>query len=128
MGSREKILERIQATGGNISPLPALKANANVIPDLTSGFISVLEKIGGKVIEVKDWSSLREYVRQHFAEMKRIVSMLKELPWYIPQLSKDPHSYEDVDLAILQGHFGVAENGAIWITDSLMGDRAIPFN
>ena len=38
-----------------------------------------------------------------------------------------PHAFENVDLAILKGHFGVAENGAVWITDKLMGDRSIPF-
>jgi len=32
-----------------------------------------------------------------------------------------------VELAVLKGHFGVAENGAIWITEDLMGHRALPF-
>jgi L-lactate dehydrogenase complex protein LldG len=74
-----------------------------------------------------DWPALQAYIEQHFTKLKRIVSTQKVLPWYLSTLSSDPHAYEDVDLAILQGHFGVAENGAVWITDGLMGDRAIPF-
>jgi len=127
MGSREKILEKILQAGGKTTPLPEIKGSLDISRDTIHGFISVLEKIGGKVVEVKDWLSLREYVLLHYSGMKRIISTQAELPWYIPQLSNDPHSFEDVDLAILRGHFGVAENGAVWITDELMGDRSIPF-
>ena len=33
----------------------------------------------------------------------------------------DPHAYEDVELAIIKGHFCVAENGAVWLTDDING-------
>ncbi len=39
----------------------------------------------------------------------------------------DPHSLADVDLAILDGTFGVAENGALWITDQQSPLRVLPF-
>jgi L-lactate dehydrogenase complex protein LldG len=39
----------------------------------------------------------------------------------------DPHALENVDLAILPTHFGVAENGACWITEAQMVQRALPF-
>jgi hypothetical protein len=35
--------------------------------------------------------------------------------------------FEDVDLVVLQGLFGVAENGAVWITDAQLPDRVLPF-
>jgi L-lactate dehydrogenase complex protein LldG len=41
--------------------------------------------------------------------------------------SVDPHDLEDVDLAIIRGHFGVAENSAIWVTNELLGQRVVPF-
>jgi L-lactate dehydrogenase complex protein LldG len=41
--------------------------------------------------------------------------------------AQKPHGMENVELAVLHGQFGVAENGAVWITDSAMGDRALPF-
>jgi len=42
--------------------------------------------------------------------------------WY-----DDPHGLENVELAILEAHFGVAENGACWITEDRMIERALPF-
>ena len=44
-----------------------------------------------------------------------------------------PHSLADVELAIITAHLGVAENGAVWVTEPLLGSiqnrplRAIPF-
>ncbi len=42
-------------------------------------------------------------------------------------LNVDPHTYEDVELAIINAHFSVAENGAVWLSDELMGQRIIPY-
>lgn len=127
MGSREKILETIARYQPGGLPLPDLKKN---LPDTGTGvteFISVLEKIGGRAVEANGFTSVRDYVNQHYGGLKRIVSLAPELPWTVNQLAADPHTFEDVDLVILQGHFGVAENSAIWITDDRMGDRALPF-
>ena len=40
---------------------------------------------------------------------------------------EDPHELESMDFAILPGHFGVAENGAIWVTDHGLRHRVIYF-
>jgi L-lactate dehydrogenase complex protein LldG len=42
-------------------------------------------------------------------------------------LAADPHSLQNVELAILRGQFGVAENGAIWLGEADMGQRAVPY-
>jgi L-lactate dehydrogenase complex protein LldG len=42
-------------------------------------------------------------------------------------LPVDVHNFSKLDLAILKGQFGVAENGAIWLDDSELRLRAIPF-
>jgi len=127
MGSRDKILENIARAHATDKPLPDLKKDSPAIGDYVSEFISVVEKIGGKVIEINAWSTLAEYVVQHYPSRSRILSTLPEVSWFTAQFSTDAHSFEDVELAILKGNFGVAENGAIWITDNLMGDRSIPF-
>jgi L-lactate dehydrogenase complex protein LldG len=37
------------------------------------------------------------------------------------------HSFEDVDVAIIRAQFGVAENGAVWVTEEDMQIRVLPF-
>lgn len=39
----------------------------------------------------------------------------------------DPHHLENVDFAVLRGHFCVAENGAIWVTDDNVKHRVLYF-
>lgn len=127
MGSREKILNNISHANSKEKPLPELKESQGTGSDDASEFVALLERIGGKAVEVKDWAALGHYVLQQFSRASRILTTIPELPWFVSQLSDDPHAFENVDLAILKGHFGVAENGAVWITDKIMGDRSIPF-
>ena len=127
MGSREKILENILRARGDVRPLPEVKKNLTTMQDPMETFQVTLEKIGGRAVEVNGFEAIRHYIQEHHSGLSRILSTLPELPWFVPQLSDDPHNFENVDLAILRGHFGVAENGAVWISDNLMGDRSIPF-
>ena len=127
MGSREQILNNIARANVKETPLAELKETLAKGSNDAGEFVAILEKIGGKVVEVKDWAALGHYVLHHFSTLTRILTTIPELPWFAAQLSDDPHAFENVDLAILKGHFGVAENGAVWITDKLMGDRSIPF-
>jgi L-lactate dehydrogenase complex protein LldG len=127
MGSRERILENILRARGSERALPEVRKNLTAMSDPMDTFQATLEKIGGKSVAVNGWESISRYIQEHHSGLSRILSTLPELPWFVPQLSDDPHAFENVDLAILKGHFAVAENGAVWITDTLMGDRSIPF-
>ncbi|WP_276372026.1 LUD domain-containing protein [Chryseolinea sp. H1M3-3] len=127
MASREKILENILRNQPPQKTLPDLSKAAIGAGDYFNDFKSILEKIGGAVIEITTLESINEYVQKHYSSTNRIVTTIAELPWFNSDLSDNAHSFEDVDLAVLRGHFGVAENGAVWVTNELMGDRAIPF-
>jgi L-lactate dehydrogenase complex protein LldG len=124
-GSREKILQRIGESKSH-RPLPDIGMKSSASADDVATYISVLEKIGGKAVMVDKWLDIQHYLDQHCSQYNRMVSAISELPITDIPLT-DSHALENVDLAIMSGHFGVAENGAIWITDKLMGDRALPF-
>lgn len=126
--SREKILAAVAKNKPALAPLPKIQNFGNPYADLAEQFKSVLTAIGGEVVPVKDWDEIQIYIERHFAG-KRIVTNLTTLSatalnsW----LNSDPHSLEDVGLAVLQGQFAVAENGSIWVTEDEMGQRAAPF-
>ena len=126
MGNREKILQRIASVTIGDTALPPAKKLSTLLGDTTQNFVQMIGAVGGKAIEVERLENLTEIVDGRFPSSK-IVCTMANLPWYSPYVAVDPHTFEDVDLAILPSHFGVAENGAVWITDVLMGDRAIPF-
>ena len=129
MSSRDKILATVQNNQPGPRDLPPLpSAGPDTSTDLTSTFISVLESIGGAAFIVSGFNRIATILREQFPDAHRIVSGCSELPTFeAARPGEDPHALENVDLAILPAYFGVAENGACWITESQMIERALPF-
>ena len=69
-----------------------------------------------------------DYVRLHFTEGSRYVSTIPELE-SINKIdhNDNAHQLEDVEVAVVSGAFGVAENSAIWVTASSLKTRVLPF-
>lgn len=97
--------------------------------DVSKQFVEVLEAIGGRAFIVSGWDRIASIIKESYGLQHRIVSGCKELAGIAEVKEKydDPHRLENVDLAILEAHFGVAENGACWITEDRMIERALPF-
>lgn len=126
--SREKILAAVAQNKPTHTPLPEIQNFGNPYTDLAAQFTSVLTTIGGEVVAVKDFEAIEHYIAVHFPQ-ERIITNLPQLTALAENswLSADPHTLENVGVAILQGQFGVAENGSVWVTETEMGHRATPF-
>lgn len=129
MTSREEILAKVKTNQPGPRPLPADLSTVPGGMDSLTQFKTVLTTIGGAVVEVSNFEQIAQYIGQEFKDKKRLISTLPELASVTESgwENKDPHSYEDVDLAVIKAHFGVAENAALWITEDLMQQRAVPF-
>lgn len=127
MSSRDNILKAVKANQPARLNLPDVVINSIAYDDVVTKFASVLSGIGGVVIEASSFEEVAASVKGTFHDGKRIVSMIPELALTSLPITNDPHLLENVELAIITAEFGVAENGALWITDKAMGDRALPF-
>jgi L-lactate dehydrogenase complex protein LldG len=129
MNSREKILVAVLKNQPPATPLPDISGFRGEAEEVVQKYITVFESIGGSAFVVEDMAAVKSYISQKFDLTKRILTTLPALEETAELLSTtlDPHSYEDIELAIISAHFGVAENGAVWLTDQLMGDRIIPY-
>lgn len=129
MSSRDHILEVVKKNQPKGLPHQEISFSGDEPFNKISKFTAVLESIGGTVIPVNEWGEVETYLKERFSPEKRWVNLVPELRNLAPHadFTKDPHLLENVMVAILPGHFGVAENGAVWITEELMGDRALPF-
>ncbi len=128
MTSREQILAKVLANQPEAQSLPVDLLTAFPVANPLKAFATVLTNIGGNFVALKDYKAIKDYINEQFPD-QRIVSTLTELSEVSEQgwENQDPHSYANVDLAIISGHFGVAENAAVWITEDLMHQRAVPF-
>ncbi|MBN9384444.1 MAG: LUD domain-containing protein [Chitinophagaceae bacterium] len=127
MSSKDKILTAVKASQPEQRELPPLEPPTEGRPaDPAKQFVEVLEAIGGRAYIVSGWERIGMILKEAYTADKRVVSGCAGLGFMMESID-DPHSLENVELAVLEGHFGVAENGACWITEDRMMERALPF-
>lgn len=92
--------------------------------DVVAMFRETLVSIGGSVVEITDESEIIDKLSS-LLPARAVTNVLNPNDGH--KKAGRPHDLQNTDVAILRAEFGVAENGAIWITDSTMIDRALPF-
>jgi L-lactate dehydrogenase complex protein LldG len=129
--SREQILRQVKKNQPADRPLPIIDINVLPTKEEWIGILKErLEILHVTVHDVADYSAIKTILTQTAIPKERTVTTIAELgdvSTYIGAVREDAHSLEDVDLAIIPAHFGVAENGAVWVTDSLIHYRVLPF-
>lgn len=131
--SRDAILKRIRQVLPQSAPLPTLDRpnDWQRFDDPHSRFAEVLKFVGGQAVRV---STLAE-ANQHLQTLEpwirgtmkcSVVPGVGESTFDLSAI-QDPHDLERVDYAVLRGHFCVAENGAIWVTDDTLKHRVLYF-
>lgn len=129
MTTREKILDAVLKNQPPATELPDTSMFKGYNDDVVNQYMDVFKTIGGYCYLVEDVAAVKTLLHEKFDTNKRIVTTLPELSDICELISvtNDAHSYNDVELAVISGHFGVAENGAVWLTEEVMGQRIIPY-
>jgi len=124
IASRERILSRIKSNKpALVSMVTTLQFKGDA--SLTS-FRQNLETISGKVVEVSSEEEIEKAVKDLFPSAQKIASNIIPGTTGIDENSPGA-ALEMIEVAILKGDFGVAENGAIWLPESNMLNRSLPF-
>jgi L-lactate dehydrogenase complex protein LldG len=122
MSSREKILSAIKGIPLETKQLPEIPDFLNS-EELVEAFIRSILGNKGEVLSRTEFESW--FATNNFSKVICLAEDFSELATH--SLPDDPHELEDVGFSILEGQFGVAENGAIWMEDHNLGHRALPF-
>ena len=125
--SKNTILSTIRENKATPVKLPEIPSFDIDEKNYTELFALNLGKAGGDLIMAQD-ITLEALVQQKFAEAQDIVSVYQAYEGNQNILAfNTPHELQNIDLAIVTGHFGVAENGAVWINTESLVHRALPF-
>ena len=126
---REAILQSIKENKPDLLPVPQIDEDkfAEVI-DLKDVFKNSISLVGGTVKEIEA-DAIDTEIKAIYSNTKRIVSVTEKSSLGTISVTQktDPHTLEDIDLAIVEGELGVSENGAIWVTANNSIVRALPF-
>ena len=129
MNSRDAILTALRRNAPPVSPLPEAPA-AIVYENPDAQFAETFRSVGGTLIRLPSLVALDAELRslEFYRQAHKIVSLVSGVGASTVDVSamKQPHELEGVELAIIAGEFGVAENGAVWVPGSSLGpQRAI---
>ncbi|QDK79934.1 lactate utilization protein B/C [Spirosoma sp. KCTC 42546] len=129
MSSRETILAAVLKNKPSTRPLPDIDVFKGDTQDIVSTYCDVFTSIGGHLYVVTDFSQVTALVKKNFDSTKRMITTLLQLSDTFDLLSAtvDPHTFNDVELAIIKAELAVAENGAVWLPEQRMGQRILPY-
>ena len=131
MSSREEILARIRSNSQEAAPHPDLDQSWITWPDPIARFEESVTAVGGQAVRLENAEELTAAVTalEVYKSADRVASCSTHTNLGGGALNEvdDPHTLEDLDLFIADGVLGVAENGAVWLTDESIAHRVALF-
>ena len=129
MSSKELILNKIR--NNNIvkeATLPEYDDFGITFDNKIEKFAQVVATVGGEAIETTK-EKVDDIIRGLYPDEKIIASNVEcsNLGNFDTEGADDAHDLKDIDLAIVQGNFAVAENGAVWIKNEDNRHRSLYF-
>jgi L-lactate dehydrogenase complex protein LldG len=119
MSARDTILSALRRNLPPAVPLPEIPAFPEASGPILPHFRKQVEAMGGRSFEVADAAAARAKVKELFPAAKVVCSAAPEVPGnrWIGDV-RDPHELNDVDVGVVRSPLGVAEAGAIWLTQA----------
>lgn len=132
MNSRDQILAAVKANQPSPVALPALDSFTAPRAVSIGAFRKVAETMGSRVLEISSEAEIPALLKEYFSDMPLIVSADPALTAHSPQpianwTNGDGRQLQEADLAIVRAQLGVAENGALWVTEAELQVRVLPF-
>jgi len=127
MGNRETILQAVASNKPDLLALPDMDFSLTIqYPDPLDQFIQMVHAAGGQAFYKNGNQELQKDLASVKAEGKFIINLLEENPaqdW----AALNALELETLDTCYLRADLAVAENGAMWISETHMANRLIPF-
>ena len=129
MSNKDDILKKYRANVKEKFDMPDLSdIKAITYPNPLVQFVKMSEMVGGQVIEVDPGRDINVLIKELFPDAKEIASNLPEITIATrnPDTVGRARDLNGTDVGIIRGQFGVAENGCIWIPQT-MKEKAVCF-
>lgn len=124
---KEQLFDKLRGGVTQQFDMPAEPVKDIVYEDIIKQFIQISKTVGGKVIEAKASDDLNAVIRKVYPDAKVFASNVKGIQVDLnPDTVATAADLNGTDVGIIQGEMGVAENGCIWVPQT-MKERAIYF-
>ncbi len=124
---KEQLFDKLRGGVTQQFDMPTEPVKGIIYKDIVKQFIEMSKTVGGKVIEVKATDDLNAVIRKTYPDAKVFASNVKGIQADLnPDTVATAADLNGTDVGIIQGEMGVAENGCIWVPQT-MKERAIYF-
>lgn len=125
--SKAKILKAIRAAKPADRGLPAIPEFPVDGRTAPQAFGRISAQSGSRVVQAVEFPDLAAAVRTLFPYDITVATPLKDIKSHIDLQEAVALDLKTVDVAVLPGQLGVAENGAVWVTEQDCVHRVLPF-
>ncbi len=94
--------------------------------DLLKAFMVKASGAGSEIVDLDAVEKVGEWIKQQEKKGKSVINLLEGSKEIFPPILP-PDDSDKVDMVVIRGQLGVAENGAVWIDEHDMQIRKLPF-
>ena len=124
---KEELLNKLRRNVVRQFDMPSKPVDGIVYSDVTNQFVEMSKTVGAKVLEVKSNDDLNSVIRKAYPNAKIFASSINGIEADLnPDTIASAADLNGTDVGIIQGELGVAENGCVWIPQT-MKERAVCF-
>ena len=125
--TKEELLNKLRRNVVRQFDMPSKPVDGIVYSDVTNQFVEMSKTVGAKVLEVKSNDDLNSVIRKAYPNAKIFASSINGIEADLnPDTIASAADLNGTDVGIIQGELGVAENGCVWIPQT-MKERAVCF-
>lgn len=124
---KEELLNKLHRNVVRQFDMPSKPVDGIVYSDVTNQFVEMSKTVGAKVLEVKSSDDLNSVIRKAYPNAKIFASSINGIEADLnPDTIASAADLNGTDVGIIQSELGVAENGCVWIPQT-MKERAVCF-
>ena len=125
---KEELLQKLRSNTREQYDMPADEVKGITYADTGAQFIEMSQAVGATVDEAAPGDSLDDIIRKAYPDAKVVASNLPEVKMATlnPDTVADAQALNGTDVGVVRGQIGVAENGCVWIPQS-MKQKAVCF-
>lgn len=125
---KEELLNKLRRNTRETYDMPTMDIAGIQYEDTLGQFVRMTETVGGKAIIAKADDDINTLIRTAYPDAKAFASNLPEITIATtnPDTVAEAQDLNGTHVGIVQGQLGVAENGCIWIPQT-MKEKALLF-
>lgn len=125
--NKEELLGKLRRNTIHQFDMPEASIDGIKYENTIEQFIETSHKVGSEVIESKAGEDLNELIRKAYPEAQVLASNVKGIKVDLnPDMVSEAQDLNGTDVGIVEGDIAVAENGCVWIPQT-MKERVVCF-